>query len=58
MVLAKEDILFIKQHLREWLAEQRLGKQAAVQSMRSSCASGWSEWRKISLQLATRLPDR
>ena len=30
MALAAEDILFIKQHLREWLAEQSLGKQAAV----------------------------
>ncbi len=30
MALAEEDILFIKQHLGEWLAEQSLGKPPAV----------------------------
>jgi len=30
MALADEDILFIKQHLGEWLAEQSLGKPPAV----------------------------
>jgi hypothetical protein len=30
MALAEEDIQFIKDHLGEWLAEQRLGKPPAV----------------------------
>jgi hypothetical protein len=30
MALGEEDILFIKQHLGEWLAEQSLGKPPAV----------------------------
>jgi len=30
MNLATEDIQFIKEHLGEWLAEQSLGKPAAV----------------------------
>jgi len=30
MALAEEDILFIKQHLGEWLTEQSLGKPPAV----------------------------
>jgi len=30
MALAQEDILFIKDHLGEWLAEKSLGKPPAV----------------------------
>ena len=30
MALAQEDILFIKEHIGEWLAEQSLGKPPAV----------------------------